>query len=118
MNTEIPPKSAWARTVAQIKLDRGCEDPRCAGYPRGISRALTFDHRPGVVKLFEISQGVQGKLRTGSHVAVGGTGGIREVLRRLTWQDILDEIDKCDVVCKNCHEVRNTERAAVPDAQV
>jgi hypothetical protein len=118
MSAEVPPKSAWVRIVAQIKLDRGCGDPRCAGYPRGISRALTFDHRPGLVKLFEISQGVKGKLRTGSHVPAGGTGGIKEVLRRITWQDILDEIDKCDVVCKNCYEVRNTQRAAALDAQL
>ena len=39
-----------------------------------------------------------------------GTGGSREILRGLTWQDIVAEIEKCDVVCKNWHEVRNTKR--------
>lgn len=75
---------------------------------------MTFDHRLGVVKLFEISQGVRGKVRTGRHVRAG-TGGTREVLQKVTWLDIFAEIDKCEVVCKNCHEVRNTERAALLD---
>jgi hypothetical protein len=57
------PRSAWRRTLDEIKLGRGCEDPRCAGYPRSYARVLSFDHRPepGVVKLFEISQAIRGK---------------------------------------------------------
>lgn len=114
MTGEDPPKSAWSATVAQMKLDTGCEDPRCAGYPRNYPRVLSFDHRPGVEKLFEISQAVSGKARSGRFVRPG-TGGSKGVLRKVTWQDILAEIEKCDVVCKNCHEVRNTERGLAPD---
>ncbi len=117
MSTQDPPKSAWSRAVAQIKLDRGCEDPRCAGYPANTPRALTFDHMPGVEKRFEISQAVRGKVRTGRHLRPGSTGGSKEVLRKVTWQEIVAEIAKCDVVCKNCHELRNTERGLGPDEE-
>jgi hypothetical protein len=66
-----------------------------------------------MAKLFEISQAINGG-RTGTFVRPGASGvNTRE---RITWQMILDEIKKCDVVCKNCHEVRNTERDAAARA--
>jgi hypothetical protein len=117
MSDELPSKRKWLSTVAQIKIERGCEEPRCAGYPRDIARALTFDHRPGVDKLFEISQAVRGRVR-GGRLVRPGTGGSEEVLQRVTWQEILAEIAKCDVVCKNCHEVRNTERGVASEAEL
>jgi hypothetical protein len=105
-----PPRSGWRKTLDEIKLRRGCEDQRCAGYPRGYPRVLSFDHRPepGVVKLFEISQAIRGQGRTGRLVRPGA-GGVNTI-ETITWPVILAEIEKCDVVCKNCHEVRNTER--------
>lgn len=66
--------------LRDYKLAKGCAD---CGY-KEHSCALDFDHRPGEVKLFEPS-----KLKTSG-----------------TWQQMLDEIAKCDVVCSNCHRVR------------
>ena len=42
---------------------------------------LDFHHREGTIKEFGISEG----------------------LRRYSWQRVLDEIEKCDVLCANCH---------------
>jgi hypothetical protein len=108
MNDVVPPKSAWRRTLDEIKLSRGCEDERCAGYPPGYARALSFDHRPGATKLFELSQAVSGG-RTGRFVR-SGASGVNTPRGKITWEAILAEIEKCEVVCKNCHEVRNTDR--------
>lgn len=49
---------------------------------------MDFDHRPGVVKV----------------------AGIATMARMtFTWQDILTEISKCDLVCANCHRIRTHE---------
>lgn len=106
---DVPVRSAWRGLIDEIKLVRGCEDTRCYGFPPGYPRVLSFDHRPGVEKLFEISQ-VPRRRRTGAHVPVRGTGGSVAAPQRVTWAETIAEIEKCDVVCKNCHEVRNTER--------
>jgi hypothetical protein len=108
-----PPRSAWRRMLNEIKLRRGCEDPRCAGYPEDCPRALSFDHG-GMLKLFELSQAVKGSGRTGRFLRTGPSG--IKTKERITWQLILAEIEKCDVVCKNCHEVRNSERDTQTDA--
>lgn len=68
-----------------IKLERGCMD---CGY-RTHAVALHFDHRPGEEKLFSI-----------------GNATCR------TWSKVLAEIEKCDVVCANCHVVRTATRAS------
>jgi hypothetical protein len=52
--------------------------------------ALDFDHRPDVVKEFQI----------GGNLQLGPT------------QRLLSEIAKCDVVCANCHRIRTHERRA------
>jgi hypothetical protein len=70
--------------VSGFKLMVGCMD---CGY-RGHPAALEFDHRPGEEKLFCV----------GSNVAM---------LSRL-WT----EMQKCDVVCANCHRVRTANRRA------
>lgn len=77
--------------VNAIKLDRGCEDPRCVGYPDDPS-VLDFDHRPGEDKLFSI----------GTTIARWSF----DVWHR----KVMAEIAKCDVVCANCHRVRTRER--------
>jgi len=70
--------------VREIKEARSCVD---CGYD-GHFAAKQFDHLPGQIKMFEVSQ-----------------------VERASKQRILDEIDKCEVVCANCHAIRTYERA-------
>lgn len=70
--------------LTAYKLERGCLD---CGYDEHFA-ALDFDHRPGEVKLFKPN-----------------------MLKSMgTWQQMLDEIAKCDVVCSNCHRIRTFNR--------
>lgn len=67
-----------------LKLERPCYD--CGGvFP---PEAMDWDHRPGTNKCFDISKGV----RTYSEEAV------------------IDEINKCQLVCACCHRIRTTTR--------
>jgi hypothetical protein len=66
----------------QIKMEAGCCD---CGYNEHPA-ALHFDHVLGV-KNFNISMDPKRK-----------------------WQDILEEIAKCEIVCANCHSIRTHER--------
>lgn len=73
-----------ARRIADIAAhkDRPCMD--CGGvFP---TECMDFDHVRGDKK-FTIS-----------------------VQRRRPWQEVLDEIAKCDVVCANCHRIRTKRR--------
>lgn len=58
----------------------------------GISNpiVLDFDHRPGTNKQFTISKAVAGSTRS--------------------WKAIQQEIEKCDIVCANCHRIRTATR--------
>lgn len=58
--------------------------------------AMDFDHRPGEVKSFNLSQ-------------VGWSG--------YGYETIAAEMAKCDLVCSNCHRVRTWSRANAPIAQ-
>ncbi len=71
------------RFLDSIKLTLGCAD---CGY-REHACALDFDHLPGTVKLFGV-----------------GTGLTRAM------DVLLTEIDKCEIVCANCHRVRTMVR--------
>lgn len=51
---------------------------------------MDFDHVRGL-KLFDVSVGVRNK----------------------AWQEVLDEIDKCEIVCSNCHRIRTKNRRGV-----
>ncbi len=64
--------------------NRPCMD--CQGMFHYV--AMDFDHRPGTEKLFNPSEG-----------------------RDRGWQQLKDEIAKCDVVCANCHRLRTYERS-------
>ena len=44
--------------------------------------------------------------------------GIATGIRNRNWQDVLDEIAKCDVVCANCHRRRTTKRGGFLRAAV
>lgn len=70
--------------MREYKLGRGCTD---CGY-NADSRALDFDHAPGS-KAFSIS---------------------RAANRR--WEAVVAEMDKCEVVCANCHRIRTWTRHA------
>lgn len=71
--------------VAKIK-DRPCADCGCR-YPPYV---MDFDHREGTAKKRGVSKMV-------NH------GGI-------ALKAILVEIDKCDLVCSNCHRIRTYRR--------
>lgn len=76
------------KTKAMI---RAVKDAPCADcghrYPYYV---MHFDHRPGEIKLFEISD----MGRKGSY----------------SWDTIRREMAKCDVVCSNCHAERTHQR--------
>ena len=68
--------------VLAYKEERGCSD---CGIKDG--RVLDYDHLKD--KVFNISQ-------------AGHYG--------YSWENILAEIEKCDIVCSNCHRIRTWER--------
>lgn len=72
--------------ISEIKLAQGCTD---CGY-RDHPVAPDFDHVRGE-KLFSVGSGVA---------------------RR--WELILAEMEKCEVVCSNCHRIRTHERRTAP----
>jgi hypothetical protein len=90
---KTPTAAAWRKQryadvnalLAAIKLERGCAD---CGY-RKDPRAMDFDHVRGE-KSFNLSQ----------------SGSIK--LER-----ILAEVEKCDVVCANCHRIRTFDRGRI-----
>lgn len=72
--------------VAEYKLARGCK--RC-GYNRN-SCALDAHH-------------IQGKARINDGIAF-------MCHRRKSWEDILTELEKCEIVCANCHREEHDTR--------
>lgn len=71
----------WYRRqlLAKYKIDKGCAD--CGYAEHGF--ALDFDHRPGEEKLKGVA-----------------------VMLGWSWDKIMAEVLKCDVVCANCHRIR------------
>ena len=70
----------WNLLLKSKCLDCGNSDPR----------VLEFDHKPSETKSFDIARAVSGSTRS--------------------WGKIKKEIEKCDVVCSNCHKIRTMER--------
>ena len=66
------------------KLGKVCDD---CGYED--PRALEFDHVRGE-KCFSIMKGVK--------------------RLKITSQQLLDELEKCEITCRNCHQIRTTKR--------
>lgn len=83
------PKTAGASPAARkawlekYKLEKGCTDCGYNAHPA----ALDFDHLPGTVKLRDIRHGSS-----------------------LGWVALMNEIEKCEVVCANCHRIRTVKR--------
>jgi hypothetical protein len=75
--------AARALFVETYKVEQGCQDCGYVGPPRH----LTFDHLPGTVKVRDI--------KSGQHFG---------------WKALLEEIEKCEVVCWFCHSDRTYER--------
>ena len=77
------------RVENQVHLaDYLAENP-CIDCGEEDIRVLEFDHRPGVVKVAEVTR-----------MADSG----------LNWPIVMAEISKCDVRCANCHRRRTAER--------
>lgn len=69
----------------EMKMNTGCMD---CGYNKH-PQALEFDHLPGFDKL---------------------DGVANLVGRKIEWRTIEKEIEKCEVVCRNCHAIRHFNR--------
>jgi hypothetical protein len=83
--------SLLRKILVELKHQEPCMD--CGiRYPYWV---MQFDHRPGTVKLFQIAD---------VHL-------IGSVSR------LLDELDKCDLVCANCHADRTYQRLQDPLSQ-
>lgn len=77
-------QAAKYKFVADIKLSSGCVD---CGF-KASPHALTFDHLPQYEKLFNIGAAIRSKSK----------------------QAVLDEINKCEVRCANCHAIKTALR--------
>ena len=65
-------------------------DKECIDCGIKDSRVLEFDHLPEFEKNFDIARAVSGSTRS--------------------WKSILNEINKCEIVCANCHRIRTMSR--------
>jgi hypothetical protein len=70
----------WDYLTTKSCHDCGIKDPR----------VLEFDHLPEYEKRFDIARAIAGSTRS--------------------WKLILEEIEKCDVICANCHRIRTMIR--------
>ena len=75
-------KSSMRKHVAEYKAERGCED--C-----GITdaRCLDLHHRDGEEKVMAVS----------------------EMMYRSSWKKVQSEMDKCRVLCANCHRIEHAD---------
>lgn len=80
---ELEKARQFSERLALIKLTYGCADCGYDKYPE----ALDFDHLPGTVKVAGVSS-----------------------MSYSAWDRVLEEIDKCEVVCANCHRHRTRIR--------
>ena len=76
-------RSTWLRS---LKIGKACVD--CGR--QFLPEVMQWDHRPGTVKLFEMSA----------------------AYAPWTREEVLAEVAKCDLVCTNCHIIRTFKRAA------
>jgi hypothetical protein len=77
------------RTANRNKLHEYLSAQQCSGCGIRDLATLEFDHRDPALKLSDVSNMVQ---------------------KGLSWATILSEIDKCDVVCANCHRRRTARQ--------
>lgn len=68
------------KRLAELKRDRACED---CGFDD--PRALDFHHKDPSTKSFPIGRDAW----------------------KVSWERLLAEVDKCIVLCANCHRIRH-----------
>jgi hypothetical protein len=44
------------------------------------------------------------------HIGTDKVADVSKIITRGSWQDVLDEIAKCELVCANCHAERTHQR--------
>jgi len=71
---------------------------------------MQLDHRPGTHKRFHVSDPLWGKPSPGLDAAAAELGSVVAAMRA--------EIDKCDLVCANCHAERTFRRGLAKRARV
>ncbi len=76
-------KHAGRQNLAAYKLDQGCA---ICGY-KGHPDALHFDHLPGSDKKYNVGD-----------------------MATRNWSEVLAEIEKCQVLCANCHAIETAAR--------
>jgi hypothetical protein len=74
-----------------IRLMAYLADHPCVDCGEADPIVLDFDHLPGATKRFEVGRAVGSSTRS--------------------WSLISSEIERCDVVCANCHRRRTARRA-------
>ena len=86
--SENPAKySRWSRTRRKVLMQRLFDflrDKKCIDCGNTDSRVLEFDHRDPTKKVNNVSN----------------------LLYASSWKKVLIEIEKCDIVCANCHRLR------------
>jgi len=80
-----------AEWFAEYKSQNPCVDCKTL-YPAYV---MDFDHLPGTVKLHHPNQ----------------------LVNRLSWRALRDELDKCELVCANCHRIRTHARRVAAKAE-
>ena len=86
------PRAALESAIATWKLERGCAD---CGLKVDEPSVYDFDHVRGV-KVNDIGN----ILRYGGYRKTGVA----------TLEALVEEMEKCDVVCANCHRIRTAQR--------
>ncbi len=77
-------KKEMLRSVMREHKSKPCAD--CEGqFPFYV---MDFDHREGEIKTSHVSR----------------------MIEKMNLQKLLEEIEKCDVVCANCHRIRTYQR--------
>ncbi len=83
-------KSTASRIVRYLKEVDKLKDVPCLDCRRTFPPyVMDFDHRPNEEKLFTVSEGIA---------------------RNVSMRRIMSEIEKCDIVCSNCHRIRTYQR--------
>jgi 5-methylcytosine-specific restriction endonuclease McrA len=73
----------------KLKLSEYLSDKSCSRCGITDSRVLEFDHMDPATKSFGINNGIRNSLH---------------------WERILEEIEKCQILCANCHRIRTAEQ--------